>query len=209
MKSDTTLISTYEYEERTFLDEDSFLRIKDLLDKTADKKEIDNKQSFFYVLPDVNLSIAHSKKETKVKYKGGQLGKGNGFEEIEYRISEDSLEDAVALFTRLLGVLPQNSFQYRINYMLNDSIEIALKYTEMWGFHLEAEKTYTAKTTEKKLLKSVAAKESLAKLAEHLNIRYITDEEMSDFTIQCKKNIRRGDYSSTAFKNKYGSLFGL
>lgn len=46
---------TYEYEERAFLDEADFLRIKNKLDAESLKATIDNKISYFYVLPDKNI----------------------------------------------------------------------------------------------------------------------------------------------------------
>ena len=178
---------TYEYEERAFLSEEQFLKIKEKLDEFCVQKEIDNKHSFFFVLPDINVSVASSSKETKVKYKGGQLGKGNGFEEIEYNIERDSLLEAIKLFTKLLGLPPQESFQFRINYSLDDDIEIALKYTEMWGFHLEAERVYVASSESEKTLKQAESKDKLDHLASALGFRYITDQEMAVFTEQCKQ----------------------
>ena len=200
---------TYEYEERAFLSEEQFLKIKEKLDEFCVQKEIDNKHSFFFVLPDINVSVASSSKETKVKYKGGQLGKGNGFEEIEYNIERDSLPEAIKLFTKLLGLPPQESFQFRINYSLNDDIEIALKYTEMWGFHLEAERVYVASSESEKTLKQAESKDKLDHLASALGFRYITDQEMAVFTEQCKQEKKRGEYSNDEFRERYGGLFGI
>ena len=208
MSRDTAL-PIYEYEERAFLDEKSFLQIKQSLDEMSEDMWIDNKQSFFYVLPDTNVSIAKSPKDTKVKYKGGQLGRGNGFEEIEYTIADSSLDDALSIFTKLLNLEPQHSFQFRLNYLLPNSIEVALKYTEMWGFHLEIEKIYTASSSEEKKFKQLACEKALAKLSSTLRIHYITDSEMTHFAEQCKRNINRGTYSPEAFRDKYGFLFGL
>jgi|GEM_PF-784045 len=198
---------TYEYEERAFLSEEQFLKIKEKLDEICVQKEIDNKHSFFFVLPDVNISIASSHKETKVKYKGGQLGKGNGFEEIEYNIERDSLPEAIKLFTKLLGLPPQESFQFRINYSLDDDIEIALKYTEMWGFHLEAERVYVASSEAEKALKQAESKDKLDHLASTLGFSYITDQEMVVFTEQCKQEKKRGEYLNDEFRERYGELY--
>lgn len=200
--------TTYEYEERAFLTDESFLRIKQILDEKSARKTIDNKQSFFFVLPDVNVSIASSAKETKVKYKGGQLGKGNGFEEIEYTIDHHSLESATTLFTRLLKIKPQASFQFRINYVIDD-LEVALKYTQMWGFHIEVECVYTASSTIEQQQRQQECYTKLKGFADNLGFRYITDEEMAIFTEECKQEKNRGEYTPEVFTERYGELFGL
>ena len=142
-----------------------------------------------------------------MKYKGGQLGKGNGFEEIEYNIERDSLPEAIKLFTKLLGLPPQESFQFRINYSLDDDIEIALNYTEMWGFHLEAERVYVASSEAEKALKQAESKDKLDHLASTLGFSYITDQEMVVFTEQCKQEKKRGEYLNDEFRERYGELY--
>lgn len=200
---------SYEYEERAFLSEGQFLTIKEKLDEICIQKEIDNKHSFFFVLPNINMSIADSRKETKIKYKGGQLGKGNGFEEIEYNIRRDSLPEAIKLFTRLFDLSPQESFQFRINYRLGDDVEIALKYTEMWGFHLEVERVYVASSDAEKSFRHAESKSKLEQLALTLGFSYITDAEMTIFTEQCRREKKRGEYSNDEFRKQHGVLFGL
>lgn len=199
--------TTYEYEERAFLDERSFLNTKNKLDTVALKSQLDNKTSYFFVLPDINVSIASSSTKAVVKYKGGQLGKGNGFEEHEFRIVPDSLPEALALFTTLLKIDPQVSEQFRINYFLEDNIEVALKYTQTWGFHLEVEKTYTAKDTTEEELKKAEAMKSLDSLAKELDIHYITDSEMEQFKQDSEAGKSRGAYTPSEFSDKYGALF--
>ncbi len=201
--------SSYEYEERAFLDEKSFTRIKEYLDEHNNQKFIDNKQSFFFVMPDVNVSIASSEQETKIKYKGGQLGRGNGFEEIEFKIQPDSLSKAIRLFSSLLSITPQESYQFRINYILNDNVEIALKYTAMWGFHMEVERTYTANSELSIREEKDKSKDALNSFAHKLGFMYINDKQMEEFKVQCERGENRGTYSTSEFKQKYGELFGL
>ncbi len=198
----------YEYEERALLEEEKFFAIKNKLDNSSAKRSIGNKQSFFFVLPDVNVSIADNPRETVIKYKGGQLGKGNGFREIELPIERNSLKEALDLFENLLEVEPQESFQFRIDYQLEDSVNIALKYTDMWGFHIEVEYVYQASAIDKQKM-SLIGKKKLDKVAEYLGITYISGDKMAKFKEQCAKNIKRGQYSPEVFKFKYGKLFGF
>lgn len=202
-------ITEYEYEERAFLDESTFEVAKRYLDSHALESKIDNKHSYFFVMPDVNVSIASSQTETKIKYKGGQLGLGNGFEEREFNIKNESLNDAISLFTSLLRTVPQESYQFRINYKLANDIEVALKYTHMWGFHLEAERVYSAQHNSIKAVEEEASKVALGNLAHAIGINYIANEEMAAFKLQCEQNILRGEYSPDKFKKKFGYLFGL
>lgn len=198
----------YEYEERAFLEEENFLSTLDYLNSHALSKQHDNKQSYFFVLPDINVSIAASHDNVKAKYKGGQLGLGNGFEEKEFNIQPDSLDDAIEFFSVLLSITPQTSYQFRINFALENNIEAALKYTEMWGFHLEVERTYMADETSK----SKEEADSIVLLddfAHTLGMSYITDQEMRLFKKQCAENKLRGAYTAEQFKDKYGKLFDL
>ncbi len=195
----------YEYEERAFLKEDQFLAIKDRLEQLATTREVDNKTSYFFVLPDVNVSIASSPQKTVIKYKGGQLGLGNGFEELEIPFSQTALPDAVKLFTTLLKVEPMLSEQFRINYQLSGDIEVALKYTQAWGFHLEVEKTY-GHSNELDAEKQ-QAKQALDELAQELDITYIDDQTMEASKKAWAAGEQFGEYTPQAFSQKYGSLF--
>lgn len=195
----------YEYEERAFLTEEQFLFVKEKLDTIATNKEVDNKMSYFFVLPDVNLSIASSTHKSVIKYKGGQLGLGNGFEELEVPIPLESLQDSIQLFSTLLKVKPQFSEQFRINYDLSNNIEVALKYTQTWGFHLEIEKTYehTANLDDEKQ----KAKRELDEIATQLKISFIDDELMHTSKKAWAAGEQFGHYSPHAFQEKYGQYF--
>ena len=195
----------YEYEERAFLTEEQFLSIKGTLDALATYHEVDNKTSYFFVLPDVNVSIASSPAKTVIKYKGGQLGLGNGFEEIEVPIEPNALNDSINLFSILLKTKPQISEQFRINYTLPDGIEVALKYTQTWGFHLEAEKTYEHAESLEDVERQ--AKEDLDALAKELGISYIDDTTMDVSKKAWAAGEQFGAYSPDGFRERYGALF--
>lgn len=197
--------ATYEYEERAFLAEAEFLPIKEKLDSLAAHREVDNKTSYFFVLPDINVSIASSPDKTVIKYKSGQLGLGNGFEEIEVPIEQSSLADCIKLFSILLKVEPRVSEQFRINYVLTSGIEIALKYTQTWGFHLEAEKTYEHAENLGDI--EHRAKEELNTLSQDLGISYIDDETMDTSKKAWAAGEQFGPYSPDIFREKYGQLF--
>lgn len=198
---------TYEYEERAFLTEDQFVLVKETLDAMALSKKADNKTSYFFVLSDKNLSIASSPSKSVIKYKGGQLGLGNGFEELEIPIPHESVADSIRLFTTLLNIKPQFSEQFRINYDLGNDIEVALKYTQTWGFHLEIEKTYihSASLEDEKQ----KAKQELDQVAAQLQISFIDDDVINKSKQAWAVGEQFGQYSPEAFQEKYGQIFSV
>ena len=198
----------YEYEERAFLDEASFLRIKNKLDIESLKSTIDNKISYFFVLPEKNVSIATSSSKTVIKYKGGQLINGNnGFEEREFTINPEDLTVALTFFTALFNLAPEKSEQFRINYILPNSIEAALKYTQTWGFHIEIEKLYFADNDSVAESEKIKAKTEVDNIEKLLGIKYISDEEIKQFAKDSKNGKVKGQYSADEFRQKYGQLF--
>lgn len=197
----------YEYEERAFLSESDFLRIKKYLDKNAAKVEIDNKRSYYFVLPDRNLSIAVSKSKALIKYKSGQIAKGNGFEEHEFNFNTIQVNEAIGLFSALLEIEPQYSEQFRINYFLNDGIGIALKYTLSWGFHIEIEKVYEAVNGEELSNNKKFAGQDIKEIVKILGITPVTLKDMNAFSKDCAIGKNRGEFSPAAFSKRYGKMF--
>lgn len=205
MKEDK--MKTYEYEERAFIDESEFLPIKAKLEKIARKVTLDNKISYFYIFPDKNISIAASAEKTVVKYKAGKIGIGNGFEEHEFAIQPDHLSAALKFFSSVFQRESFPSEQFRINYELPDSIEVALKYTNAWGFHLEVEKVYFAEEDEDISAKKDQARDDVDAVSKKLGIEHISDAEMKVFLADCVAGKLRGYYSPDEFRKKYGKLF--
>jgi adenylate cyclase class IV len=197
----------YEYEERAFFSEKDLGRIQHTLEDLAISCKRDNKISYFFVLPEVNVSIATSATKTVVKYKGGQLGRGNGFKEHEFTILPHALPEALALFSALLHIKPQISEQFRLNYDLGDKVEIALKYTHMWGFHLELERVYQAPNEAERKRQERISRTKLAHVAEKLGVQLIDDAAMEQFKEQCSRNINRGTLDPKEFRLKYGHIF--
>lgn len=194
-------MNTYEYEERAFLTEADFYRVKEILENESVSYAPDNKTSHFFVLPGRNLSITQSNEKCVIKYKQGEIGISNGFVEHEIPINSESCEQVIHLFTDLLQVSPQKSEQFRINYILKNGVEVALKYTEVWGFHLEIEKTYSEPSDLPK------AKKEILETAKLLQIQLITDPEMKAFRDNFDSGgLPRGEYSDERFREKFGEI---
>ncbi len=164
--------------------------------------EIDNKVSYFFVLPEQNLSIAKSEKKCVIKYKHGSVGVGNGFAEYEIPVDKQYLQQTVDMLKMLCGTTPQFSEQFRVNYILPNEIEVALKYTQTWGFHLEIEKIYTDEKDK------ALAKKEVEETADKLKIHLITDTEMKGFRDNFDDGgTPKGEYTSEQFREKFGELF--
>ena len=73
-----------------------------------------------------------------------------------------------------------HSFQKRHNYLYKD-IEIALKYSDVWGFHLELEKVID------NLEKKQSAEKAIKEAAKGLNVHLMTDRELTAFTQKAEK----------------------
>ena len=92
-------------------------------------------------MPDKLLKVVDniSKNNAKIVLKLNKIGKGSDFEEIEIPIGREQIND----FVKILNALGftdniMHSFQKRQNYVYK-GVEVALKHSEVWGYHLELE----------------------------------------------------------------------
>jgi len=65
--------------------------------------------------------------------------------------------------------------QQRVNYRYKDC-EIALKWSDAWGYHLEIEQVVDSKENQPE------AEAQIRAVAEELEVRLMTEEELKQFT---------------------------
>ena len=130
-----------EIEFRAIFGENDFDRLKEYLDLSAENIGEDDKDVFFCIMPDKLLKVVDniSKNNAKIVLKLNKIGKGSDFEEIEIPIGREQIND----FVKILNALGftdniMHSFQKRQNYVYK-GVEVALKHSEVWGYHLELE----------------------------------------------------------------------
>ena len=82
-----------------------------------------------------------------------------------------------------------HSFQKRKNYVYK-GVEVALKYSEVWGHHLELE-IMIADIKEKE-----QAEKKIREAANDLNIKLMTDEELAEFTKKAEEKNKTKTRSS-------------
>jgi len=128
-----------EVELRGTLSEAEFIMLKDKLIHEADSSRADNKVTYFFVTHGFILKVTQPDGEADafITVKIGDETV-NVLEELDIAIPSESVNDALKLL-RSLGFDEVNKVvQRRTNYVLG-SFELALKYTDDWGYHFELE----------------------------------------------------------------------
>lgn len=169
-------------------------QIKKYLDKNAKDLGEDDKDVYFFLLPDrITKAVNNvSRKSAKIVIKLNRIGRGTSdFEEIEIPINPSDFDKAVKLFSALQFDQIQDSYQKRHNYLL-DGVEIALKWTDSWGYHMELEIVVDDKS------KKDAAEVKIRKVADRLGVRIMTEDELKEFARKIDENYKKGLYD----KNK-------
>ena len=187
-----------EIELRSVFDRKKHNELKEFLDKNAEDLGEDDKDVFFFLLPDKITKATHnvSKKTAKIVIKLNRIGRGTSdFEEIEIPINPSDFDKAVKLFSALPFDQIQNSYQKRHNYLL-DGVEIALKWTESWGYHMELEIVVD------NVAKREEAENKIRKVAEKLGVQIMSEEELKDFTKKIDENYKKGLYNKNTSSKK-------
>ena len=145
----------------------------------------DDKRVWFFVMPNKLLKVTHdiSSKSGKITLKLTKIGRGSHFEEIEFPIAEKSIEPAVKLFTNLGHKYLLEPKILRHNFVYK-GVEIALKYSKTWGFHIELEI----------MISSVKQKERAEKkifsMAKELGVSLMSEKELWEFTQNIEKTYK-------------------
>ena len=187
-----------EIELRSVFDRKKYNELKEFLGKNAEDLGEDDKDVFFFLLPDKITKATHniSKKTAKIVIKLNRIGRGTSdFEEIEIPINPSDFDKAVKLFSALPFDQIQNSYQKRHNYLL-DGVEIALKWTESWGYHMELEIVVDD------VAKREDAENKIRKVAEKLGVQIMSEEELKDFTKKIDENYKKGLYNKNVSSEK-------
>ncbi|MBQ4472564.1 MAG: hypothetical protein II942_04930 [Alphaproteobacteria bacterium] len=134
----------FEVEVRGLLSKKQYNDLKAYMDQNATKKELDDRRTCFFEIPNATLKVAEclDKGTAKIAFKTGDIITSQAQGEFEFPIPPELAPNMTELFTNLLIHLghpvrwPSN--QKRINYWL-DGYEFALKWSEAYGYHYEAE----------------------------------------------------------------------
>lgn len=152
-------------------------QLKKFLDTNAKFLGKDDKDVHFFIFPDKLLKVSNevSGKKAKITLKLNKIGKGSDFEEMEIPIERKYVKKFINFF-KLLGFKKyMRSFQKRLNYFYKGA-EIALKYSEIWGYHAELEIMVKNKSEKS------AAERKIRKIAKELGLKLMSDNELKKFT---------------------------
>lgn len=179
-----------EIELRSMFDETTYLRLKDFFVKNAKDLGEDNKNVFFFLMPDKLLKVVNniSQNTAKIVLKLNKIGQGSDFDETEILIDPKDCDKAVKMFTKLGFTDIQNTFQERHNYLYK-GVELALKYSNTWGYHLELE-IVVHDLNDKNI-----AEQYIKKVADELGIHILSDIELSEFTKKVDIDYKKGKYN--------------
>lgn len=151
---------------------------------SANAKDLgaDDKRVWFFVMPDKLLKVTHniSSQSGKITLKLTKIGKGSHFEEIEFPIAEQSLETAIKLFTSLGHKFLFEPKILRHNFLYK-GVELALKYSKTWGYHLELEVMISS------LVQKEQADKKIFDVARELGISIMSEDELWAFTQNVEK----------------------
>ncbi|MEK7094380.1 MAG: hypothetical protein AAB903_03530 [Patescibacteria group bacterium] len=168
----------FEVEFRSKFNEETYHRVKEYLDQHAQILGEDDKDAYYYIFTDKLLKVVHnvSKKTAKISLKLNRIGEGSVFPEIEFYFPEQEFQTACELF-KLLNLPAKVMYgpQKRINYLYQDC-EIALKFSDAWGYHLEIEQVVDS------LDKKSVVEAQIRTVSAELGISLMTEEELKEFT---------------------------
>jgi len=178
-----------EIEYRALLTKKEYKRLKYFLNANAKDLGKDNKDVYFFILPNKLLKVVYniSKETGEIVMKLNKIGKGADFEEIEIPISPKYIKETVKVFS-LLNITDNimHSYQKRHNYLFKN-VEIGLKYSDIWKYHIELEIIINKKDKKK----IIEAKNKIKNIANELNIKLMTDKELAEFTKKAEENYKK------------------
>lgn len=180
-----------EIEMRSVFDKEKHDNLKRFLDKNAEDLGEDNKDVNFYILPNIFAKVTKNTTHdtAKMTLKLNRPGRGSSdFEEIEFPIAPADFEKASKMMQNLPFDEVQNSFQERHNYKYK-GVELALKYTKSWGYHLELEILVDDKKYQEE------AEEKIHQVAKELGVGILSEKELNDITKRIDEEYRNGTHS--------------
>ncbi len=177
---------TIEIEFRARFDRKKYDQLKKFLDTRAKDLGKDDKDVYFFLFSDKLLKAVNetSKKKAKIVLKLNKIGKGSDFEEIEIPIEQKYFEGTTQIFKALKTGDFMHSFQKRHNYLYK-GVELAIKWSEPWGYHLELEIQINNKN------QKIAAEKKILAVAKELNVRPMTDNDLKKFTKKAEADYKK------------------
>ncbi|MEU6442485.1 CYTH domain-containing protein [Streptomyces sp. NPDC047046] len=146
----------------------------------------DDKHIYFYVLPEQLLKVTDNTAAgtAKITLKGSRIGQGAAFAETEFAIARTDVPAAVRVFNALgFEASMHEAFNRRHNFRFN-GVEIAVKWSEAWGYHAEFEILLEDGAGEDA---RAVAESAIRNTAAELGVALMTEQELVAFTAAFEK----------------------
>ncbi|MCZ1008995.1 hypothetical protein [Streptomyces lydicus] len=170
-----------EIEMRARFDKETRDQLVDRLERDGEDLGPDDKHIYFYVLPDQLLKVTDNTAAdtAKITLKGSKIGQGAAFAETEFAIAPADVGTAVKLFNALgfEGAMHEAS-NLRHNFRF-DGVEIAVKWSEAWGYHAEFEVLLDDDAPDAARAEAAA---KITDVADELGVTLMTEQELAEFT---------------------------
>lgn len=177
----------YEIEHRAVFTEEAYQKFAEKLAQEATLLGSDDKEVSYYIFPDKLLKVVRniSKGTGKLSLKLTALGAGSSFQEFEVPFPEESFETMKSICASI-STPDQviSGTQKRTNYEYQ-GVEIALKWSEDWGYHAEFEIMISG------LSEKESADARIHEAAAALAVPLMTEEEVAAFSaeVRAKKKV--------------------
>lgn len=166
-----------EIEKRGLLSEEQYNEVTLFLNSHAESLEDDDKDLVYYIYDDKLLKVVQniSKRTAKVSLKMNTLGGGPAAQETEVFFNFDDFSNIKYIFDTIgnhrqviTGVQKRKNFLYK-------GCEIAVKWSNDYGYHFEIEKL----TDTKENIKNI--EEEIEVLAQELKLTLLSEAELQEF----------------------------
>lgn len=169
-----------EIEMRARFDKETHAQLMDRLRKDGEDLGDDAKHIYFYVLPEQLLKVTDNTAAgtAKITLKGSKIGQGAAFHETEFSIAREDVPAAVKVFNALgFESAMHEAFNFRHNFRFQ-GVEIALKWSEAWGYHAEFEVLLDDGASDAARDEASA---QIVDVAAELGVTLMSEQELADF----------------------------
>ena len=170
-----------EVEIRGIITKEEFDKAKVFLDQKSSSKVEDNRETYFFIVPNLNLKVANAKSNgtAKIALKTGSESQIAN-EELEISIKPEDTETAIKIFNHLGFDKYKRSDQIRTNYIYKE-LEIALKWSQDWSYHFEMEFVTDDNSKVEEL------KKQLHVIASEIGLTPMTESQLEDYITNLRK----------------------
>jgi adenylate cyclase class IV len=185
-----------EVEFRALVSEADHARIKKFLDTHAKTLRHQEQASYYFHDSGKAFKLVHDKGQEQVRaaYKSKNITDAGHADEFEISIDPSQELAAVKMFKGLLG-LDKVIYdeQVRTDYDYK-RVEIALKWSEGWGHHLEFEVVVGLDSEIK------AAEVLIQEVADELGVKLMTDQEVTDLVASIHEKLENDEYKVAGYR---------